>query len=215
MPLLAGCFASSLKIRNRDRGADRTGKPLGRNQPSTWTKSTQGRRAKALKKLGKSEGFWPSWRREKEGDSLPRCKKENEKKKKKSKKQTLETVYKYNWISRLFTSVLQVVGWTRLYLFKTSSRFSCVRAYLVYSGDLLLSLIDTVEKFFQLLNLHLGVLLLIFQILYCFLCFPHQLWSCFSKKLFFLLVAVLYIFTPKGFNIFPLQCIPAWYLQFF
>lgn len=29
--------ASSRKIRNRDRGVDCAGKPLGKNQPSTWT----------------------------------------------------------------------------------------------------------------------------------------------------------------------------------
>lgn len=163
--LLAGCFASSLKIGNQDKRVDHTGKPLGRNQPSTWTKSTQRNRAKALKKLGKSERFWPSWRREREGNSLPRCTKENkEKKKNKSKKRTLETIYKYNWISRLFTSLLQVVGWTRLYLFKTLSRFSCVRAYLVYSGHLH-SLIDAVEKFCQLLNWGLSVSLRVFQVI--------------------------------------------------
>lgn len=81
MPLPAGCFASSLKIRNQDTGADCTGKPLGRNRPSTWTGSTQGGRAKALKKLEKSEAFWPSWRREREGNSLCRHKKKYKKRK--------------------------------------------------------------------------------------------------------------------------------------
>lgn len=117
----------------------------------------------------------------------------------------------YNWISRLFTSLLCVVGWTSLYLFKILSRFSCARAYLVYSGDL--TLIDTVEEFFQLLSLCLGVQLLIFQVIHCFLCFLHQLRSCFSKTLFCQLVIVPYIITPEDFSVFSLQCIPTWYLQ--
>lgn len=68
------------------------------------------------------------------GNSLDmeKRKKEVEKSKKKSKKQMLETIYKYNWISRLFTPLLQVANWTGPCLFKTWSRFSCVRADLAY-----------------------------------------------------------------------------------
>lgn len=73
-------FCLFLQDQDQDKGVDRTGKPLGKNQPSTWTKSTRGSRAKALKKLGKSEGFWPSWRREREGNSLPRRKKKRKEK---------------------------------------------------------------------------------------------------------------------------------------
>lgn len=129
MPLPAGCFASSLKIRNQDTGADCTGKPLGRNRPSTWTGSTQGGRAKALKKLEKSEAFWPSWRREREGNSLCRHKKRKKKKRNQRSKHWKPSTNTTESAGCLHHGI---GGWTRLYLFKTRSRFSCVRPHLVY-----------------------------------------------------------------------------------
>lgn len=73
-------------------------------------------------------------------------------------------------------------------------------SYLVYSGDFF-RLTDTVEKLFWLLNLCLWVLLFVFRVVHWGLCFPYQLWSCFSKALSCLTVTVPYIFTPVGFNI--------------
>lgn len=69
--------------------------------------------------------LWRNWGRQSvfdlveggrgKGTHYPDVKNNTRKKKKKSKKDTLETIYRYNWLGRLFLSLLHFVHWTSLY----------------------------------------------------------------------------------------------------